>query len=87
MLEQIAGAYAIDWPAARSQMIDGDAEAGAAQLAADKGDGIEVAGVVLWLQLLAGRAPAGVSSRRDSESATRCGGDLRPDQASATEQD
>ncbi len=55
-LEQIAAAYAIDWRAARSQMIDGDAEAGAAQLAADEGDGIELAGVVMWLRLLAGRA-------------------------------
>lgn len=62
VLEQIAGAYAINWPAARSQMIDGDAEAGAAQLAADEGDGIELAGVVLWLRLLAGRASPGVVS-------------------------
>jgi hypothetical protein len=49
-------AKGIDWTAARSQMIVGDTEAGAAQLAADTGDGIEQAGVACWLRLLAERA-------------------------------
>jgi hypothetical protein len=65
-LEALAKEFAIDWRAASSQMIDGDAEAGVAQLAADEGDGIEVAGVVMWLQLLAGRAPPGVAPRRNN---------------------
>mgnify|MGYP000715206377 CR=1 FL=1 len=57
VLERFAAAHGIDWTAARSQMIEGDAEAGAAQLAADTGDGIEHAGVACWLHLLAERAP------------------------------
>lgn len=56
-LERFAKAQGIDWPAARSQMIEGDAEAGGAQLAADTGDGVEQAGVACWLRLLARRAP------------------------------
>ena len=56
-LEHFAKSQGIDWTAARSQMIEGDAEAGAAQLAADMGDGIEHAGVACWLRLLAERAP------------------------------
>jgi len=56
-LEGFAAGHGIDWTAARSQMIEGDAEAGAAQLAADAGDGIEAAGVACWLRLLADRAP------------------------------
>lgn len=55
-LENIAGEHGIDWTAARSQMIEGDAEAGAAQLAADRGDGAEHASVACWLRLLADRA-------------------------------
>lgn len=58
-LESFAIAEGIDWTAARSQMIDGDAEAGAAQLAADSGDGRETAGVALWLRLLAAGAATG----------------------------
>jgi len=56
-LEALAVLNGIDWTAARSQLIAGDAEAGAAQLAADTGDGIEAAGVACWLRLLAERAP------------------------------
>lgn len=56
-LERFAKANGIDWRAARSQMVEGDAEAGAAQLAADNGDGIEQASVACWLRLLAERAP------------------------------
>jgi hypothetical protein len=55
VLERFAKANGIDWTAARSQMILGDAEAGAAQLAADTGDGVECAGVACWLHLLAER--------------------------------
>ena len=55
-LEALAVAKGIDWTAARSQLIAGDAQAGAAQLAADTGDGIEAAGVACWLRLLAERA-------------------------------
>lgn len=55
-LEALAVANGIDWTAARSQLIAGDAQAGAAQLAADTGDGIEAAGVACWLRLLAERA-------------------------------
>lgn len=54
-LEQFAKSQGIDWPAARSQMVEGDSQAGAAQLAADTGDGIEHAGVACWLRLLAER--------------------------------
>lgn len=57
VLERFATANGIDWTAARSQMIDGDAEPGAAQLALDLGDGIEHAYVANWLRLLASRAP------------------------------
>lgn len=56
VLERFATANGIDWQAAHSQMIDGDAQAGAAQLDADTGDGIELAGVAYWLRLLADRA-------------------------------
>lgn len=56
VLAQLAHEQGIDWSSARSQMIEGDAEAGAAQLAADTGDGREIAGVALWLRLLAERA-------------------------------
>lgn len=55
-LQRFAIANGIDWTAARSQMIEGDAEAGAAQLAADRGDGAEHASVACWLRLLADRA-------------------------------
>jgi hypothetical protein len=57
VLERFATANGIDWTAARSQLIDGDAEPGAAQLALDLGDGIEQACVANWLRLLASRAP------------------------------
>jgi hypothetical protein len=57
VLERFATSHGIDWPSACSQMIPGDAEAGAAQLSADTGDGIEHAGVACWLRLLAERAP------------------------------
>lgn len=56
-LARIAEQHRINWRGARSQMIDGDAEAGAEQLAADEGDGVELASVIMWLRLLAGRAP------------------------------
>lgn len=56
LLERFATSHGIDWTAARSQMIPGDAEAGAEQLAADTGDGIERAGVACWMRLLAERA-------------------------------
>jgi len=45
-------------------MIDGDAQAGADRLAADTGDGIELAGVACWLRLLADRAPKSPSFAR-----------------------
>jgi hypothetical protein len=54
-LEHFAKSQGIDWPAAHSQMVEGDTQAGAAQLAADTGDGIEHAGVACWLRLLAER--------------------------------
>lgn len=57
-LETYATERGIDWPAARSQMIDGDAEAALRQLDADTGDGLEHAGVVAWLCILAARARA-----------------------------
>lgn len=57
LLERFATSQGIDWPVANSLMIPGDAEAGAAQLVADTGDGIEAAGVACWLRLLAERAP------------------------------
>lgn len=70
LLERFATSRGIDWTAARSQMIPGDAEAGAEQLAADTGDGIERAGVACWLRLLVERAtpdcvpwPAGYRTR------------------------
>lgn len=56
ILQVVAEAKGIDWLAARSEMIPGDAEAGAAQLAADIGDGVELASVHCWLQLLEARA-------------------------------
>lgn len=56
-LERFALAEGLAWLAAHSQMVAGDVEAGAAQLAADSGDGIEAAGVACWLRLLASRAP------------------------------
>lgn len=55
-LERHARDIGIDWRAARSEMIDGDAEAGARQLTADSGDGVEVASVNCWLRLLEARA-------------------------------
>ena len=51
-LERFAIANGINWPAARSRMVEGDAEAGAEQLAADT-DGAEHASVLCWLRLLA----------------------------------
>ncbi len=64
VLEHFATVNGIDWHAAHSQMIDGDAQAGAAQLDADTGDGIELAGVACWLRLLADRAPKPPSPAR-----------------------
>ena len=55
-LERHARDIGIDWRAARSEMIDGDAETGARQLTADSGDGVEVASVNCWLRLLEARA-------------------------------
>lgn len=55
-LEQFAAARGLDWMVARSQMIDGDVEVGAEQLAADSGDGKEQASVACWLWLLIERA-------------------------------
>lgn len=55
-LERYATERGIDWQAARSQMIDGDAEAAVRQWQADSGDGVEHAGVLAWLFILAARA-------------------------------
>lgn len=57
VLRNFAAKHGIDWTASHSQMMEGDAEAGAMQLAADTGDGIESASVLTWLRLLADRAP------------------------------
>ncbi len=55
-LERHARDIGIDWRAARSEMIDGDAETGARQLTADLGDAVEVPSVNCWLRLLEARA-------------------------------
>lgn len=55
LLEAFALARGIDFTAARAQMVDGDAEAAMRQLDADTGDGLEHAGVVAWLCILAAR--------------------------------
>lgn len=55
-LERLAKDNDIDWLAARSEMITGDADSGAMQLIADSGDGVEVASVLCWLRLLEARA-------------------------------
>jgi hypothetical protein len=52
-LGAIAETFGIDWAAAQTQLLPGDAEAAVQQLDADAGDGAEVACVRLWLELLA----------------------------------
>lgn len=57
-LARVAAEHGINWEAARSQMIDGDAKAGMQQLHSDNGDGVEARGVATWLAILADRANA-----------------------------
>jgi hypothetical protein len=65
ILHSFAEARGISWHLAQSEMIPGDAIAGALQLAADNGDGSELACVGLWLLILETRARQRCLSRRD----------------------
>lgn len=64
ILQSFAEARGISWHLAQSEMIPGDAIAGALQLAADNGDGSELACVALWLLILETRARQRRPSRR-----------------------
>lgn len=89
VLERFATGRGIDWTAAYSQMIEGDVEAGGAQLAADSGDGVERSSVACWMRLLAERATPAYEPRPNGYRANGTGLDaygrpLPPARASVT---